>query len=112
MRNGSKQVRGGWQQWTEAEARGVLAELDSSGLSVAAFARARGVSQRRIAYWRVRVGAVRMPAFVPVEVAPTATVAAMISVEVQGVVVRVREEIAVAKLVEIVVGLAGRERAC
>jgi hypothetical protein len=53
-----------------------------------------------------------MPAFVPVEVAPTATVAAMISVEVQGVVVRVREEIAVAKLVEIVVGLAGRERAC
>lgn len=120
MRSGSKRAGGGWRHWTEAEAGAVLAELDGSGLSVAAFARARGISRRRLAYWRERQSAGRVPAFVPVEVAPMAevrpapTVTAMptISVELQGVVVRVREDIAVAKLVDLVVGLAGRERGC
>jgi len=118
MGSGSKRVRGGWRQWTEAEAGGVLAELDGSGLSVAAFARARGISRRRIAYWRERLAACTAPAFVPVEVAPmaevrgSATAAAIISIEVHDVVVRVREGIATAKLLDIVVGLADRERGC
>ncbi len=112
MGNGSKRVRGGWRQWTEAEARDVLAELDGSGLSDAAFARARSISRRRIAYWRERLGVGAVPAFVPVAVAPTVIATPTISVEMHGVVVRMREEIAVGKLVEIVVGLAGRECGC
>jgi hypothetical protein len=37
-----------WQQWTEREARDVLARLDRSDLSAAAFARSLGVSINRI----------------------------------------------------------------
>lgn len=51
-----------WRQWTEREARDVLARLDRSELSAAAFARSIGVSINRIRYWRTRLAATPQPA--------------------------------------------------
>ena len=40
--------------WGEAEGRAALAGLEASGLSMAGFSRATGVSSRRLAWWRGR----------------------------------------------------------
>jgi len=42
-------------RWTEGEAREMLAALERSGETVAAFAAARGLDPQRIYYWRRRV---------------------------------------------------------
>jgi hypothetical protein len=55
------------RRWTEDDARGVLAALDASGVSVSAFAEREGVDPQRIYMWRRRLPAVTPaagPAFV------------------------------------------------
>jgi transposase-like protein len=58
-----------WRQWSEDEARSVLARLDASGQSVAEFARFIGVSPHRITYWRSKLAAPPSAPFVPVRLA-------------------------------------------
>jgi hypothetical protein len=53
------------QQWTDREARDVLARLDRSEFSVAVFARSLGVSIHRIRYGRARLAATPQPAATP-----------------------------------------------
>jgi transposase-like protein len=103
-----------WRQWTEAEARAALAELAQSGESLASFAHGRGVGPNRLRYWRKRLGTALIPSFVQVRVpaARTRSESARIEIVVDDVVVRVREDIEVARLVTIVHALAGREPAC
>jgi transposase-like protein len=89
-------------RWTEEEARGALAEFAASGESAAGFARRRGISSQRLAYWSKRLAARGTTAFVAVAL-PAARAAAVIEIAAAGVVVRVREGLDaehVARLVE------------
>jgi len=45
-----------WRQWTPEEAAQILAEWKSSGRSLAAFARERGLTVQRLYWWRARIG--------------------------------------------------------
>jgi transposase-like protein len=97
-----RRVVGGWRQWSESEAREALAELASSGESAASFARRRGISTQRLAYWKKRLASGTAPKFVAVALAP-ATSPRWIEISAGGVVVRVPEpldEDRVARLVE------------
>ena len=109
-------VRSGWRQWTEGEARAVLAALARSGESSAAFARSRGFSTQRIDYWKKRLGVTSaVPAFVPVrlpDVAASTIGPATIEIVYGGVTVRVREDLDVEHVARIVEALAGRGRRC
>ncbi len=72
----------GIRRWTEAEAREVVADLRSSGLTVEQFARRRGLDPQRLYRWRRRLAgdaarpptsssrAIFLPASVPLPVAP------------------------------------------
>lgn len=51
----TQERKGGWKQWTKAEARQVLATWRKSGLPLATFARGRGVSAERLRWWRKRL---------------------------------------------------------
>ena len=63
------------RQWSVEEARSVLARLDASGQSVAAFARSLGVSEHRITYWRAKLAAPTASApFVPVRLVRHASI--------------------------------------
>ena len=98
-----------WQQWSEAEARGMLEELAGSGDSMASFARRKGVSRRRLEYWRQRLREAMAPQFVAVALPPATP--AFIEIVAAGVVVRVREERdadEVARLAVAIGRLAGR----
>lgn len=99
-----------WNQWTADEAQAALAELASSGESVAQFARSRGVSIRRLTYWRKRLGEAAAPAFVEVTVPTHAP--PHIEIVRDGVIVRVREDLDVDRLARIVDALAGQPRRC
>lgn len=65
-----------WRRWNAQQARSVLEELDASGLSVAEFARRRGVHPGRIRRWRARLrpslqaDSPRLVELVPTNVAP------------------------------------------
>lgn len=54
-------------RWTEQQARQALAELATSGESSASFARRRGISTQRLAYWRKRLARLETTEFVAVE---------------------------------------------
>jgi hypothetical protein len=56
-RNAQRKSGRGWKQWTESEARAALVEWKQSGLSAEAFARSRGFSSMRLAYWAKRLPA-------------------------------------------------------
>ncbi|HEU4411696.1 MAG TPA: hypothetical protein VFS43_41015 [Polyangiaceae bacterium] len=43
------------ERWTEARARAVLDAWERSGLTLAAFARQRGLGPQRLAWWRKRL---------------------------------------------------------
>lgn len=103
-----------WKQWSEGEARAALEELARSGESASDFARSRGFSTQRIAYWRKRLAgaAVSTPAFVSVAIPPVSALRAPIEIVVGDVLVRVREEVDVEQLARIVDALARRERGC
>jgi len=80
-----------WRQWSEEQARGALEELAASGESTAGFARRKGISTQRLAYWKKRLAEPAKPEFVAV--ALPAAVAASIEIAAGGVVVRVREDL-------------------
>jgi transposase-like protein len=104
-----------WRQWTETEARAILAEFAESGESQAGFARRKGVSSNRLVYWRKRVGeTTSVPSFVQVRLpaARTPPEGACIEIVIGDVAVRAREEIDVGRLAALVRALAGREPAC
>jgi len=47
--------KGGWKQWTKAEARQTLAAWKKSGLPLATFAREQGIGSERLRWWRKRL---------------------------------------------------------
>jgi hypothetical protein len=98
-----------WRRWTEAEARAVLEELSGWGGSLVDFARSKGVSTHRLAYWRKRLPEARPPAFVSVAL-PGDTSAPRTGIEilVGGVVVRVPDELDAERVASIVQALAQR----
>lgn len=99
-----------WRVWGEGEAREALAELSRSGESIAEFTRRRGISAQRIYYWKKRIAetAAAIPAFVAVPLASAG--AARIEIAVDGVTIRVREDVEPERLAEIVDILARRIR--
>ena len=46
-------------QWTEVEARGVMSALAKSGLSVTKFCEERGLTDKRVYWWRKKLGMTR-----------------------------------------------------
>src|SRR5690349_12518351 len=113
MEDESKTVDGRrrWHSWTEQEARGALEELSRSGVSVAKFAEARGVSVQRIFYWRKRLAEGAPVKFVPVAVSTSATSSTMgphIEIVAGPVTLRVREDLDVRQLAHLVEALVAR----
>lgn len=96
-----------WRQWTEDEARGALEELAQTGESAAEFARRRGVSTQRLAYWRKRLVASAKPRFVAVALPGTGSPAS-IEIASSGVVVRVREDLDVDHIAQLVEAIGRR----
>jgi transposase-like protein len=103
----NRRVVGGWRQWTEDEAREALAELASTGESAASFARRRGISTQRLAYWKKRLGSGTGPKFVAVAL-PAATSPMWIEIAACGVVVRIREQLDVEHVARLVDAIGRR----
>lgn len=61
-------------QWTEADARRVLAEWEHSGDSLEGFARSRGLVPQRLAWWRKRLLAPRREASAALTFVPAAVI--------------------------------------
>lgn len=51
----TQERKGGWKQWTKAEARQALTEWKKSGLPLGTFARERGIGAERLRWWRKRL---------------------------------------------------------
>jgi hypothetical protein len=109
------------QYWREADAREALEELSRSKLSLAAFARGKGVSTERLRFWKKRLGAegrAIAPAFVGITLPPRETETsdgsrrADIEIVIGSVLVRVREEIPVEKLAVLVAALNRQTQEC
>jgi hypothetical protein len=61
------------KRWNAAFARKVLEEFASSGMSLTAFARTRGVNLQRLLWWRKRLAMTGLPksvTFLPAAVSP------------------------------------------
>ncbi len=102
-----------WQQWTEEQARAALAELGQSGLSLGKFAAFKGISVRRLAYWRTRLAEAGSPRFVGVDVSTArAATEGRIEIVVGDLTVRVREELDAERVARLVEALARRHREC
>ena len=103
-----------WQQWREEEAQSVLAEHARSGQSLTRFARERGVSLRRLMYWRKRLSDGGSPAFVAVTLPPPAASPSggRVEIEADGVAVRVREDLDVEQLARIVAAVRRSRSGC
>jgi len=100
-----------WRVWDEHEAREALAELSRSGESIAEFTRRRRISAQRVYYWKKRLAESGAPAFVAVPVAPAGGVG-QIEIVAEGVTIRVREELDLERLAEIIEIVARRGRGC
>ena len=107
----SKTAHGGrqWQRWTEDEAREALAEFAASGETAAGFARCRGISTQRLAYWSRRLARPEPTEleFVPVELAG-ARFSRWLEIAAAGVVIRVREDVDVDQVARLVVAIGRR----
>jgi hypothetical protein len=102
-----------WRQWTEREARTALDELSRSGASPSEFARSKGVSASRLAYWRKRLAHARPPAFVAVTLPHDASSPRPpLEILVGGVVVRVPDDVDAERVAGIVQALARRFEGC
>lgn len=98
-----------WHQWTEAEAQSALEELSRWGGSLADFARSKGVSTSRLAYWKKRLGETRPPAFVSVALpVDTSSSRPPLEILVGGVVVRAPDEVGAERIASIVQALVQR----
>src|SRR5262249_11590964 len=62
--------------WTEADARGVLAEWERSGKTLEAFARSRGLVPQRLAWWKKRLRAARPETSAALTFVPAAVIGA------------------------------------
>jgi transposase-like protein len=98
-----------WRQWSEHEAREALAELARSGEGIACFARRKGVSEQRLYYWRKRIAQADAPAFVAV---PLATSRPQVEIASAAVTVRVREDLDLEHLADLIEVVARRGRGC
>lgn len=103
VRDGVRQ----WRQWTEEQARSALEDLAATGESAASFARRRGISAPRLAYWRKRLAAPTRAEFVAVAL-PSAMSPASIEIAAAGVVVRVREDLDVGHVARLVEAIGRR----
>jgi hypothetical protein len=99
-----------WRQWREADARGALAEWETSGMGLDEFARSKGVSPSRLRNWKRRLDPSEPVRFV--SVARTNAPAATIEIEVRGVVLRARQDVDEEHLCRIVSALAARLGPC
>ena len=113
MRN--RETRAGvrrWRQWSEDEGRAAVADHAASGMSLAAFARSRGISTGRLAYWKERVDGTAAPmTFVAVPLPDSRGRAAQLEITSDGT-LYVREDLDVEHLARIVDALARRARGC
>lgn len=118
MKSKAKAGIGGrfWRQWSEAEARAHLEEFSRTGESAAGFARRKGISTRRLTYWKKRLtsakGRETKPAFVAVTVPAAPSARAEIEVRVAGVAVIAREGCDVELVARVVEALCRRTRPC
>jgi len=118
MKSKTKASIGGqfWSQWSEAEARAHLEEFSRAAESAAGFARRRGISTRRLAYWKKRLasatGGETKPAFLAVTMPATPSVLAEIEIRVAGVVVIAHEGCDVDQVARVVEALGRRTRPC
>lgn len=99
---GKRHVVPRWRRWTEEQARRALDEFAASGESAAGFARRKGISTQRVAYWRKRLPEATKTEFVAVAL-PASGSARWIEISTGSVVVRVAEDLDVdhvARLVE------------
>jgi hypothetical protein len=88
-----------------------MEELKATGESAASFARRKGISSRRVAYWRKRLLDAASADFVPI--ALPAVSPARIEIATGGMVVRVREELDVEHVARLVEAIGRRMgRAC
>lgn len=106
-----------WRQWRAEEAREVLRQWRRSGQSASAFARERGVSVGRLAYWSKRLSSSRQAPtavqFVPVAVAEARPLgAAVIEIEHGGVTVRVPQSADVEHVGRVFTAVMRAVRAC
>ncbi len=101
-----------WQHWTEEKARAALDELPQSGLSIAKFAVIKGVSAPRVAYWRKRLAS--GPSFVSVDVstAVTSPTGRRIEILLDGVTMRVPENVDAERVARLVDALTRPRRGC
>ena len=106
-RTGKSQRARQWRQWTEDAAREVLAELASSGESMAEFSRETGFSRSRLAYWKKRVAMPKTTDFVAVDVSEPATTRCF-EIVASGVVLRVREDLEVDHVAQLVEAILQR----
>lgn len=97
-----------WRQWTEEQAKAAFAELAQSGESMARFVRRKGISEQRLRYWRKRLRETAAPAFVALPL--TTGTCNQIEIVSAGVTVRVREDLDVERLGELVELVAQRVR--
>lgn len=89
-------------RWTPEIARRALADLDTSGDSLAAFSRRTGCSPQRVAYWRRQLAQPEAPAFVELIPTPAKTETELPAVEVRlpsGLILAVAAGVAGAQLV-------------
>jgi transposase-like protein len=100
----------GWRQWSEEDARSALAELSSTRESVTEFARRKGVSVERIRYWRKRLMQHEVPAFMAVPVSDGAR--AQIEIAVAGLTMRIREDVDLERLSDLVDIVTRSSRRC
>jgi len=98
-----------WRQWSEQEARDALSELARSGEGIARFARRKGVSEQRLYYWRKRVAQTNVPSFVAV---PLAASVPQVEIATEAVTVRVREDLDLEHLADLIELVARRGRGC
>ena len=97
-----------WRKWNAAQAREALAELASSGETAVRFAERKGVSTQRLGYWKKQLASAT-PTFVAVPL-PTHS-DRQIEIVIDGVSVRVREDLDVEDVARLVAALV-RMRRC
>ena len=99
-----------WQQWSEQEAREMLARYTKSGLTIAEFASSVGCSVSRIQYWRQKLRAPQAAPepFVAVHVRPSHTIKLM----VDSIAIELPEDTQPERIADILVAIAQRPRPC
>lgn len=105
------------RRWSEAEARRQLEELARTTESAVGFARRKGVSTQRLAYWKKRLAAASTsadvkPAFVAVTMPEAASSRREIEIRVADVAVVVQEGCDVEHVAHLVEAIVRRTRAC